>query len=125
MNSKAASMADVHEATRFNSTNVFRWFRREVGNLKSPVEKPSLTPEMKRKHVLWCLHEKKRIREWAEDFHACFLDEKWFYTTPRRRKLKVLHPGPGEDPAEVALCVPTIRSRQFPVKVRHKQSCFF
>ena len=44
MNSKAASMTDVHGAVRFNSTNVFRWFRREGGNLESPAEKPSLTP---------------------------------------------------------------------------------
>ena len=68
MNSKAASMADVHEAARFNSTNVFRWFRREGGNLKYPVEKPILIPEMKRERVLWCLREKKRIREWAEKY---------------------------------------------------------
>ena len=124
MNSKAASMDEVHEATKFNSTNALWWFKREGGNLKSPVEKPSLIPEMKRERVLGCLREKKRIRDWAENFHACFLDEKWFYTTSQRRKLKVLPSDPGEDPAEVAPHVPTIHSRRFPVKVRHKQSCF-
>jgi len=36
-----------------------------------------------------------------------FIDEKWFYTTLGRRKIKILPSGPGKDPAEVAPVITT------------------
>jgi len=55
--------------------------------------------------------------DWGEDFHAVFLDEKWFYLSSRRRKIKILPPGPGEDPDEVAPHMPTAISRRHALKV--------
>ena len=103
---------------KFNSNNVYCWFRRQGGKEKSPREKPMLTPEMKRDRKKWCEDMKKLVEEYGDNFYACFLDEKWFYTTSCRRKLKILPAGPGETDEEVAPVIPTTRSRQFPIKVR-------
>ena len=51
------------------------------------------------------------------NFYACFLDEKWFYITSRRRKMKLLCAQAGESEEHVSDKVPTTRSRRFfPVK---------
>ena len=100
----------------FNSTNVYRWFKRLGGKEKSPVEKPALTPEMKQERVKWCRKIKKLIKKSGGKFYACFLDKKWFYITSRRRKMKLLPAQPGESEDVVANEVPTTRSRRFPVK---------
>ena len=83
---------------KFNSMNVYRWFKQLGGKEKSPVEKPNLTKTMKDERVKWCKTIKELIAKHGENFYACYLDEKWFYTTSRRRKLKVLKAQPGEDP---------------------------
>ena len=57
------------------------------------------------------------MEERGEEFYACFLDEKWFYTTSHRRKIKILPPGPGEDPAAVAHVPLTAVSRRHAIKV--------
>jgi len=51
------------------------------------------------------------------DFHAVFIDEKWVYTTSRRRKIKILQPGPDKDPAKVAPVIPTAISQRHALKV--------
>ena len=85
---------------------------------KFPKEKPYLTSDQKKAREEWCQNEKERMARQGKEFYACFLDEKWFYVTSRRRKLKILPPGEGEDPKVVAPHIPTTRSRRFPVKVR-------
>ena len=57
------------------------------------------------------------MEERGEEFYACFLDEKWFYTTSHRRKIKILPPGPGEDPVAVAHVPLTAVSRRHAIKV--------
>ena len=66
------------------------------------MEKPYLTKDQMKVRKKWCKFEQKRMKELNEDFYCCFLDEKWFYTTSRRGKVKVLSPEPGEDATAVA-----------------------
>ena len=47
-----------------------------------------------------------------------FLDEKWFYTTSRQRRVKVLPKGEAEE-VEPTYLSPKIRSRRYPVKVMY------
>ena len=90
---------------------------------KSPKEKPDLTPDQKDNKKLWCKDEKIRKDLWGNDFYAVFLDEKWFNTTSRRRKIKILPAGPDEDADKVAPYIPTARSRRYPIKV--STNCFY
>ena len=57
-----------------------------------------------------------RIAGAGSNFYACYIDEKWFYTISRRRRLKILPAGDGEDPAKVAPHIPTTLSRRNLIK---------
>ena len=105
--------------TKFNTSNLYRWFNLLGGKQKSPIEKPYLTPDQKKGRLDWCHAVKELIAASGNDFHACFLDEKWFYTTSRRRKVKILPAGPDEDPEEVVHQQPTTRSRRHAIKVMY------
>ncbi len=50
------------------------------------------------------------------NFAVGFLDEKWIYTTNRRRRLKLLPRAPFEEEGVDVLKYPKILSRRFPVK---------
>lgn len=117
MNRYALTIADA-PATRYNTTNVWRWFKQQGGKEKSPMEKPFLTEDQKQKRKEWCVEQKNLMQEKGEDFHACFLDEKWFYTVSRRRRVKYLPAGDGEDANEVRPVLLTTLSRRHPIKVR-------
>lgn len=117
MNEKAR--VDGLGETKFSAKKVWRWFKDQGGKEKSPIEKPLLTEEAKKERKAWCEKVLAKIADYGDNFHACYLDEKWFYTTSRRRKLKILPPGPGEDPKEVEPHIPTTRSRRFTTKVSH------
>ena len=80
------------------------------------MEKPYLTKDQMKARKKWCGFEQKRMRELEEDFYCCFLDEKWFYTTSRRRKVKILPPGPGEDATAVAPPPLALVSRRHAIK---------
>ena len=67
---------------------------------------------------------KKRL-VWVRDHHfkltnpfsyVCFLDEKLFYTTTRRNKIKKLPRGPYEKEGADVVIQPKVISRRFPVK---------
>ena len=103
--------------TKFNSTNLYRWFKKSGGEDKSPKEKPYLTEDQKRERKQWCEDVKKLMAERGNNFYACFLDEKWFYITSRRRRIKVLPAGQGEVAADVAPVIPTAISRRHAMKV--------
>ena len=90
---------------------------------KSPKEKPDLTPDQKDNRKLWCEDEKIRKDYWGKDLYAVFLDEKWFYNTLHRQKIKILPTGPEEDADKVAPHIPTTRSRRYPIKV--STHCFY
>ena len=48
---------------------------------------------------------------------VCFLDEKWFYTIGRQRRLKHLPRGPHEPEGVDRVKLPRALSRRFPIKV--------
>ena len=47
-----------------------------------------------------------------EDFVYCFLDEKWFYTTSRRKKMKILPRATWEAEVEAKIVLPKVHSRK-------------
>ena len=47
------------------------------------------------------------------------MDKKWMYTSSRRKKMKISPAAPFEDPDEVAVTFPKVRSRRFPTKVMY------
>ena len=87
------------------------------GKLVRPSTKPRLTDDHKAARVVWAEKWKKRVSEETENFYCCFLDEKWFYTTSRRKKVKVLPRAPFETEEEAFVPMPKLRSRRFPTKV--------
>eukprot|EP00957_Ditylum_brightwellii_P058755 4454392-Ditylum_brightwellii.AAC.1 len=62
----------------------------------------------------WATQEFKRV--FSTDFYRAFLDEKWFCTTSRHRKIKFLPPGQGEDTDSINKKHPEIISRRHPVR---------
>jgi hypothetical protein len=53
--------------------------------------------------------------------HCAFLDEKWFYISSRRRKMRILPPHPlTENASDAHVAKPKCRSRRFPVKVMYQ-----
>ena len=74
-------------AIRYNKTSIFRWFKSQGGKDKSPKEKPFLTADQKREQKKWCHEAKKQKADAGSNFHACFIDEKWFYTTSCRCRI--------------------------------------
>ena len=117
MNNKSEVRAEQRPSTNFNTMNLFRWFHQQGGKDKSPIEKPYLTEDQKKERKKWCQDEKERIDTWGEDLYACFLNNKWFYTTSRRRKIKHLPASAKENAADVAPPLLMTRSRRHPVKV--------
>ena len=92
------------------------FFYANGGQLKRPTTKPSLTDEQKRARVQWAKEMQKTLLE-MEDFFYCFLDEKWFYTTSRRNKMKILPKADWESDEEAKLTVPKVHSRRHTTKV--------
>ena len=123
MNEKAA--VDGMGETKFKAHNVRAWFIKQRGTTKSPKEKPYLTEDQKTKRKEWCEEQKREMADRGMDFYACFLDEKWFYTTSRRRRIKYLPAGEGENPADVRPYIPTTVSRRNVEKVRQFFGVFF
>ena len=119
MNLKSEVDEKGRPVTCFSRDILMRWFHQQGGKLKSPVEKPYLSAKQKKERKEWCEEEKRRMEQHGRRFYACFLDEKWFYTTSRRRRIKYLPPGPGETAADCAgQQAPTAVSRQHALKVR-------
>jgi hypothetical protein len=55
------------------------------GEQLSPNKKPCLTPEHLEMRIAYAIQMLQMQREGR---YICYLDEKWFYTTARRKKLK-------------------------------------
>ena len=110
MNAKSAVESESRPTLSLHKLQVYRWFRKNGGKEISAKEKPLLTKQHKKDRLKW-------IQDWAAllsdpSTPVCYLDEKWFYTTARRRKIKLLPPGPGEDESRMRSIIrPKIRSR--------------
>ena len=107
----------MNSVLKLNSYHFKVFFNTFKGKLIRPISKPRLTEEHKRNRVLWAKKWKKRISDATEEFYYCYLDEKWFYTTSRRKKVKVLPRAPFETEEEAYVPMPRLRSRRFPTKV--------
>ena len=112
-----ASVTPNKPNVKFSKITLSRWFKKQGGNQKSPLEKPYLTADQKKNRVKWATEQRKLMEDKGDDFYCAFLDEKWFYTTSRRRKIKVLPACPHEDPNDVKPEHPRCISRRHPVKV--------
>ena len=114
MNAKSATPGENRPTLSLSRKQVRDWFFQQGGQEKSPLAKPLLTNEHKELRVAWA-------RKWFQtmcdpNLPVAFLDEKWFYTTNRRRRLKVLPKG-GHENEIPEYQRPKIRSRRYPVKV--------
>jgi hypothetical protein len=115
INSKSASPGEGRPTLALSRRQLAQWFQDQGGKETSAIEKPLLTTEHKKNRVAWA-------REWFDLFcdptaPVAFLDEKWFYTTNRRRRLKIL-PSTADEAKQVpGYKRPRIRSRRYPVKV--------
>ena len=110
---------------KLSGATLNRWFKKQGGKEKSPLEKPYLSDDQKKNRVNWSHNELKRITDHGNNFYCAFVDEKWFYTTSRRRKIKILPAGPFEDPEKVKPKIPRCISRRHPMKVCKLLYVFF
>ena len=103
---------------KLSGATLNRWFKKQGGKEKSPLEKPYLSDDQKKNHVNWSHNEQKRITDHGNKFYCEFVDEKWLYTTSRRSKIKILPAGPFEDPEKVKPKIPQCISR-----IHHNKVC--
>ena len=116
MNERSQSPAESRPELNLHFKQVYKWWKDNGGEEKSAFEKPRLTEEHKRQRAEWVVQWKKFL---DEDFPVCYLDEKWFYTQTRRRKLKLLPRAKHESPGVEFVKRPKTRSRRFPIKIMY------
>lgn len=117
MNLKSATPGEERPTISISRKQLSDWFIASGGKEMSPVEKPLLTTQHRAQRLDWA-------RQWFDLLvdstqPVAFLDEKWFYTTNRRRRMKVL-PTTDDDRGRIPPAKrPRIRSRRYPVKVMY------
>ena len=100
------------------STRQFRtFFYKFGGKLLRPTSKPRLTDDHKNGRMKWAKKWKDRIEQSDQEVFYCFLDEKWFYCTSRRKKYKILPRAPFETEEEAHVSMPRLRSRRHATKI--------
>ena len=92
------------------------FFYRAGGKLKRHTTKPRLTLEKMKERLEFAMRWLGKL-ESGEKLYYCFLDEKWFYTTSRRKKFNVLPKALFEDVKDAFFIPPKLRSRRHPCKV--------
>ena len=123
MSAKSATPDEDRLTISLHRLQLFRWWKKQGGKEKSSIEKPRLTPEHCRKRLDW-------IEKWEDittdpNIPVACLDEKWFYTATRRRKIKMLPlsdeelSSPNLASVHASEASPKIRSRRHPVKAMH------
>ena len=117
MNEKSHSPNESRPELTLHPKQVYRWWRKNNGSEKSPFEQPRLTTKHMADRVSW-------IETWGDSFldilfPVCYLDEKWFYTTTRRKKLKHLPRHKNEPIGVDVLKRPKCRSRRFRIKIMY------
>ena len=112
MNEKSAAEGEP-EVLALSEWQLRRWWKKNGGKERSSrIEKPYLTPE----------HKIRRL-EWANDLLAhhensvfVHLDEKWFYTTSRRKQYKYLPLGNHEEAGTDRIRVRRVIHKSHPAK---------
>ena len=124
INAQSAVPGEGRPTLSLSRHQVMNWFKANGGKEKSAIEKPLLTDEHKRLRITWARKYYKLFCNRSAP--VAFLDEKWFYTTNRRRRLKLLPQGDQEHKKPDAIQRPRIRSRRYPAKVSWRaNSCCF
>ena len=103
---------------KLNIYQFWSFFYSNGGQLKRPTTKPSLKPKQKIARVEWAKNMKKALSEMDDCFY-CFLDEKWFYTTSRRKKMKILPRADWESEEDAKVVVRKVHSRRYTAKVMY------
>ena len=94
----------------------WEWFHKCGGILKRPTTKNRLTPEQRREIKIWSLQMKLRLKRLGVPY-ICFMDDKWFYTTSRRKKIKILPRAEFENEEDAFMSMPKLRNRRHALKV--------
>jgi hypothetical protein len=101
--------------TKYHFRQFFHFFH---GKFKSHVTKPRLTDVHIDARLHWALKWKEWLRLPKHHRHCVWLDEKWFYISTRRRKIRHLPHHPlTETPEDAFVAQPKTLSRRYPVKV--------
>ena len=116
MNSKSAVPGEMRPTLSLNRRQVAKWFKQNGGKERSCIKKPLLTDKHKNARKVW-VHKNFHLLN-NPTSPVTFLDEKWFYTTSRRKQIKQLPKSLAEN-QEPKYVAPKIRSCQFPVKVMY------
>jgi hypothetical protein len=96
----------------------YSFFNSFKGKYIKPITKPRLNKTQIEDRLRWALKWKEWARLPKSRKHCCFLDEKWFYISSKRRKIRILPPHPlTESPTDAHVQYPKVRSRRFPLKV--------
>ena len=101
----------------FTPYHFWKWFYKHGGKVLCSVTKPRLTPEHIKNRYLFGKKWVQKLKDEHGKIYYCFLDEKWFYTSSRRKKLKILPKAPFESDEDAFVHKPKARSRRFPCKV--------
>ena len=121
MNEKAKmenEKCEVRSNLKMTRHHFREFFEKFGGVIKEPTPKPRLTNEHIRNRLKFAKKHRKRIKsELRKGYICCYLDEKWFYITSRRKKIKFLPAHRLEDAVKVFQSQPKTRSRRFPTKV--------
>ena len=112
MNRKSAA-EEENETINLNESTLRRWFKKHGGKEKSSIEKPYLSNEQKEKRLVWATQMRDMM---LTEAIVVYLDEKWFYTTSRRRKLKYLPRAEFEEEGADILRVRKVINRRHPAK---------
>jgi len=116
MNDKSAAVGEDRGVVTLSRRQLARWFEKHRGKERSATEKPLIAPELKRQRCEWALQHHPKFLD-GQHTPFAFLDEKWFCTANRRRKVKELPMADCEQTAPDVIDLPKIRSRRHPVKV--------
>ena len=114
MNEKSHRTPQNQPILTLHRVQLLRWFIDNGGKELSSKEKPLDTPELIEKRYAWVSKYYDILTD--NNIPVAFIDEKWFYTTNRRRKIKKIPLRQHETVGDDFLLLPKMRSRRFPVK---------
>ena len=114
MNSKLANTG--HNDIILKKHNFTEFFKANNGVMKAEKFVPRLTEDKKMKRVAWCQWCIEQLALYGNALPMCWLDEKWFYMTSGRSKVKHLPCAAFENEEETRTPNPCVRSRRHPTK---------
>ncbi len=114
MNEKSSVPSETRATIALSHNQLYRWFQEVGGKEYSPVEKPLDTPRHRVERLKWVKLHFTLLTDKTKP--VAFMDEKWFYTTSRRKKLKHIPIQAYEEPGADRIRRPHLVNRRYPVK---------